>query len=227
MNKQGCHIANMTHTVFMPNGHTDAAFVHIYQNTANCSSYAHIITKYVSETNMPLKCHIHQLVHVHETSLFVYIPQMDSIQYTVSPQALLCIHFTLLAYAREQICLPHIRFMFNCTTTVVYIQTTKYKFIYHDISICANNKYDHQMPYISQISLLLNVQIGDNCVSIYTSFELSAINNVTRGTGIHTFHNTDICSWTNMPATLHKYVTLCFYCSLHIDPILLHISIKN
>ena len=33
--------------------------------------------------------------------------------------------------------------------------------------------------------------------------------------------------WTNMPTTLHKHVQLHFYYSLHIDPILLHTSIKN
>ena len=40
-------------------------------------------------------------------------------------------------------------------------------------------------------------------VSINTSHELTAINNVTRNTGIDTFHIITICSWTNMHVTLH------------------------
>ena len=74
---------------------------------------------------------------------------------------------------------------------------------------------------------LLHVQISDNYVSKYTSYELNAINNVTRSTDIHIFHITDIYPWTNMPMTLHMYVPLHFQCSIQIDPTLLHISIKN
>ena len=64
------------------------------------------------------------------------------------------------------------------------------------------------------------------CQYIYISYELNAINNVTSNTAIHTSHITDICPWTNRPATLHIYVPLHFFCSLHIDPILMHASIK-
>ena len=38
------------------------------------------------------------------------------------------------------------------------------------------------------------------------------MNNVTRSTGVHTFHI------TGMPTTLYIYVPLHFYCSLHTDP---------
>ena len=43
-------------------------------------------------------------------------------------------------------------------------------------------------------------------------------------TGNHTYylqlavHHIIICPLTNMAATLHIYVLLCCYCSLHIDP---------
>ena len=64
-------------------------------------------------------------------------------------------------------------------------------------------------------------------VNVYNSYELNAINIVTRSTGIHTFHITDICPWTNMGTTLYIYVSLHFYWSLHIGPTILHISMKN
>ena len=59
-----------------------------------------------------------------------------------------------------------------------------------------------------------------------TSSDLNAINNVTRRTGINTFHITDICPWT-MSVTLHIYVPLHFYHILQMDTTLLHISIKQ
>ena len=64
------------------------------------------------------------------------------------------------------------------------------------------------MPNVCCICQLLHVQIKGNHVSIYTSCELTAINSVPRNTGIDTFHIADICPWTNMPASLHKYVLL-------------------
>ena len=56
--------------------------------------------------------------------------------------------------------------------------------------------------------------------SIYISYELNATHSVTRGPGVHAFHVTCICPWTNVPVTLHIYVPLHFYCSPHIDPTL-------
>ena len=46
------------------------------------------------------------------------------------------------------------------------------------------------MPHIYQLDL---VQISDNYVSIYASFDLTTNNSVTRITGIHTFHINTIC----------------------------------
>ena len=57
-----------------------------------------------------------------------------------------------------------------------------------------------------KISIL--VDPNNNYVSIYASYELSVITNVTRSTGIHTSHIIGIFLWTNMPATLHMYVQL-------------------
>ena len=86
--------------------------------------------------------------------------------------------------------------------------------------ICPPNAID--IPYKPIISC---VQMRQPC-QLYTLYELNTTNNVTRSTGILTFHITGICPWTNMPSKLHKYVPLHFF-SLHIEPKLLHISVKN
>ena len=44
---------------------------------------------------------------------------------------------------------------------------------------------------------------------------------------MHTFHIIFTCLWTNMSATLHIYVPLYFYWSLHVDPTLFHIPVKQ
>ena len=63
-------------------------------------------------------------------------------------------------------------------------------------------------------------------MSIHTPYGLTAMNNVTKSTGIHAFHITTTCSWSNMPLTMHIYVQLPFYCSIHIKPTILFTSIK-
>ena len=60
---------------------------------------------------------------------------------------------------------------------------------------------------------------------IYTLYKLTTINNMTIRTSIHTLH-IDICPWTNMPATLHIFVSMQFYCS-HMDPRLLNIDVQR
>ena len=55
-----------------------------------------------------------------------------------------------------------------------------------------------QMPHICSISTLVYVQIGDNCISIYVSHELTAMKSVTKSTAICTFHIIVIYPRTNM-----------------------------
>ena len=80
------------------------------------------------------------------------------------------------------------------------------------------------MPFKCHICKLVHVQIGDYNVSIYAPYDLTAINNVIRSTGIHTFLIVGMCPRKNMPAILHIQVLLHCYYSLHIDPTLLHIN---
>ena len=62
--------------------------------------------------------------------------------------------------------------------------------------MCPNNKYAPQILHKWQ---LLHVHFWDNYISIYTSYEFSAMSIVTRRTDIHAFHITGICPWTNKP----------------------------
>ena len=63
----------------------------------------------------------------YETTMFLYIPHMDLLHWTIQSEALLYIHFTLLAYVSEQKCLPDCTYMSNCTsTTIAHIQMPHY-----------------------------------------------------------------------------------------------------
>ena len=64
-------------------------------------------------------------------------------------EALVLIHFIIMAHAPEKICLPHYALKFNCTSSVVYKKTSNY-FI-HSLK---NNKlqllFTMLLPYIYQ-----------------------------------------------------------------------------
>ena len=96
---------------------------------------------------------------------------------------------------------------------------------YHHIH--AKNWNAPKMPKISQTHQVVQVHIQGNYVSIYASYELTAINNVTRNIVIYTFHTIGIYSWTSMPTTLHTYVPLHCYYSLHRPNITAYTSTKN
>ena len=81
---------------------------------------------------------------------------MNSLQSTKQPGGdwYTCIHFTLLAYAPEQIWLPNCTYLSNSITTVVNMQTlcvrneTNYNFhLPWFCNICTNNKNFPQMPH--------------------------------------------------------------------------------
>ena len=119
----------------------------------------------------------------------------------------------------------HTGIMLNGHTdpTVLYISAKIQPIAMHishiTAKICARKKYAPQIPHIFYIcQLLFHMQISDNYVSIYTPYQLTAINDVTMTTDIYIFHIIGICPRTNMSPTLHIYVLLLFYCSLHIKP---------
>ena len=80
----------------------------------------------------------------------------------------------------------------------------------------------HQYICLSNATYIqwVHMHISENCISIYTSYQLSPLK-VTTKTTIHIFHINYIHSWPNMPATLHIHVPL------HTNSTLLHIWIKQ
>ena len=59
MNKYGCHIHNIAHTVNTLNGNKDSAFLHIYAKTQLTTTYtSHVIAKHVLDTKIPSKLDI-------------------------------------------------------------------------------------------------------------------------------------------------------------------------
>ena len=61
----------------------------------------------------------------------------------------------------------------------------------------------NKIIHINYLCQLVHVHICDNYVSIYASYEVTAINSMTRGTGIQTFHITDICHYEIYPPIVH------------------------
>ena len=66
------------------------------------------------------------------------------------------------------------------------------------------------------------MQILDIYVSMYTSYELSTMNNVTSSTDRHTFHIIGTYPCTNIPASLYTCPTALLLSSTHT----LHITAK-
>ena len=57
--KYGYHIAYITHTAIMLNGHINLRYLPISTKIQpTTTATLHIIAKYVPESSMPLKCHI-------------------------------------------------------------------------------------------------------------------------------------------------------------------------
>ena len=76
----------------------------------------------------------------------------------------------------------HNSFAYMCyNTTICNIYFTCHYYVYD------NDKYATQMLHIWYIYKLVHMQIGENCLYICASYELTAINSMTRNTGIHTF----------------------------------------
>ena len=97
----------------------------------------------------------------------------------------------------------------------------------HYCQRCTSNKYAPQMSYLYHIYKLVCMQISDNYISKYASYELTTIDNMIRNTSIHTFHIIGIYPWTNIPTRLHIYFPVHCYCGLYVEPTLLPISVKN
>ena len=97
---------------------------------------------------------------------------------TLMPELVLALVPKVIYYLK----MTHLN-MTNATVTLVASSATCYTHVHVKKSI-----YAPQMLHISHIHQLLNVNICNNYDSLYASYGLHAINNVTRNSGIHIFH---------------------------------------
>ena len=108
--------------------------------------------------------------------------------------------------------MSHLAIMLNGHTDLayayIYCNTIKWNIFKHYCHACTNNTYALQMQSICIIYTVVHAQIGDSCISIYGSYELTAINSVTRNPGIHKFHIIGIWLWRNMATILQMYNAL-------------------
>ena len=117
------------------------------------------------------------LMCIYQTTMWVYIPHMNSMQ-SIIWQKHWYVHFILLAHAPKQICLSNCQCISHWTSTAVYIQTPHYCTHQSKINkvqplftkllqISTTNKFAIQMPYICQMPKLLNVHQWWKYVNLY------------------------------------------------------------
>ena len=53
------------HTTIMLNEHIDVTFLHMCQTKPTALSTSDVTVIYAQKSNLPLKCHMYELVHVH------------------------------------------------------------------------------------------------------------------------------------------------------------------
>ena len=95
------------------------------------------------------------------------------------------IHFTLMVYAPEQICLPHCTYMYHCTATVVYIKTPHKSHITYKtgtymfylpwyIHLCSSSS----IPIKYHKCKLYDVHWWGKYAKIYATWKVAVIKNV-------------------------------------------------
>ena len=120
LNKYDCHIAYLSHTINILNGYIDPTFLQICATKQwTAIPTPHVIVKYVLEINVPTKLGLYAkyLTDLFGRCIHIYVPNMKSMQSTMRQWAL----YTYLTYITEQIWLPHCKYMFKCTSTVVHL----------------------------------------------------------------------------------------------------------
>ena len=235
--KYGCYIANMSHTTIMLNSHIDPTYLPMstkIQPTTAATSY--INAKYVPEANMPLKCHICQLLHEQIlnncvsistsyvfTSINCYTHIWHYWHITLNKYTCHTTHLcptALILYSRSR---PHITAhtsqnkqetaTFINHAIIIYVPTTKMPLKCHINARCATYfmcTYETTMSvYKVHINSMQSIMWPEALVYIYFTLHIYTSNK-------HAYHiaQIDACPME-------------CYCSLHIDPILLHTSIKN
>ena len=163
---------------------------------------------------MPLKCHIYAtyanyVIFRYETSTSVQ--QCDQKNWYTSIS-----HYWYMPLNKYAFHIPNVS---HYTVTVVYTHTPlllqiskKYNQPQQLLHTLLSNMFEKQIG-ISNATYIWYMKISScahmrNYVSTYTSYEFTAIKNVTRSTSIYTYHITGICPWKNMPAISQLYVPL-------------------
>ena len=132
-------------------------------------------------------------------------------------------HMSLNIYACHirQVCPTTLAVGLYVDPTVLHIQvkqTMNWNLIYHTISIYVPAKNGPLKWHIYTTHANYCMCTYETTMSVYLPHMNSMQStNVNMTTGMHTFHFTNTCTWTNMPATLYICLPLHFYCSLHID----------
>ena len=116
---------------------------------------------------------------------------MNSLWWTIWPEALVYIHSTLLAYRPEQVCLPYCTCMSHTLllystnrphiTPQIHHKLINFKMYFPNyFKVCANNKYAPQIPNMCYMPNLLNMHLWKEHASIYSTYEVAPINDVAR-----------------------------------------------
>ena len=169
----------------------------------------------------------------YQTPLSLHIPLLNSLQSTLSSQALTCIQFKLLTYAPWQICLPHQTSKSHCTSNTVCMKmpyyytcmsnkTTNSNFICHTVSIYVPAINMPLMPHANYFK----------CRYVTTmSVYLPHMNSMqwTMGPSPLAYIHSTLLGYSPEPICLPycTFVPLYFYCSLYTYPTILHTSITN
>ena len=117
----------------------------------------------------------------YDATMSVYVPHMHSLQSTMWPETLVYIHFTLLAYAPQQMCLPlHVYCTLHIDPILLHISVTKptkCTLIYHAIAIYVpvKNMFSNAtcMPH-AQIKQYISIrEVGKNIWNTSTHWHQS------------------------------------------------------
>ena len=186
-------------------------------------------------TNRPMIIYLHTLVYMY---ILIYIRRNNSIYIFIQTNMDECVFMC--------VCMPIFHIIGICPWTSIATTSHRYVPLCYFCSLHIHQILMQRLVQKMQlliIMLLPHVTITiislkyhiyttfpnnfmctwNNYVSIYTTYEFTAINNVTRSTGIHTFPIIGICHWTNMPSKLLMNVALLCCCSLHINLTILYI----
>ena len=139
LNKYGCHIANISHTVIIINEHIGPTLcIHVLNhNWLQLFSLLCMCQRLIWTSNATYICNMCKLVHVQTWENYINIYASYELTVTNSVTRSVGIHIsTLLIYAPKQIFLPHCIYMFHFPT-VFHIQTP------HHTCISKNRRLQH------------------------------------------------------------------------------------